>query len=40
MALKLLVEHIRDGSMPETKAVYITPVVIDSGNLDQAEDKE
>lgn len=39
-ALKLLVEHVRNGSMPETREVYITPVVIDSGNLDQAEAKD
>ena len=38
-ALRLLVQHIRDGSLPETKEVYIKPVVISAENLDQAEDK-
>ncbi|MHB0954918.1 MAG: substrate-binding domain-containing protein [Pirellulaceae bacterium] len=38
-ALRLLVEHLRNGSLPETKEVYIKPVVISDENLDQAEDK-
>jgi ribose transport system substrate-binding protein len=38
-ALRLLVEHIRDGAQPETPEVYITPVVISAENLGQAEDK-
>ncbi len=36
-ALRLLVENIRDGSMPESQEIYITPVVITKDNLDQAE---
>ncbi len=38
-ALRLLVEHIRDGSLPDTKEIYIEPVVISAETLDQAEDK-
>lgn len=38
-ALRLLVEHIRNGSVPEKNEIYITPVVISGENLDQAEDK-
>jgi ABC-type sugar transport system substrate-binding protein len=38
-ALKLLVEYIRSGSVPEPREVYINPVVITAENLDQAEDK-
>jgi ABC-type sugar transport system substrate-binding protein len=38
-SLRLLVKHIRDGSRPETKEVYIKPVVISAENLDQAEEK-
>ncbi len=38
-ALQILVQHIRDGSLPKTKEIYITPVVISADNLDQAEDK-
>jgi ABC-type sugar transport system substrate-binding protein len=36
-ALRLLVENIRDGSVPDAKEIYITPVVITRENLDQAE---
>ena len=36
-ALRLLVEHIRKGTPPETKEIYIKPVVITNENLDQAE---
>ncbi len=38
-ALKLLVDFIRSGSPPESREVYITPVVITAENLDEAEDK-
>ena len=38
-ALRLLVEHIRKGTRPASKEVYIKPVVISADNLDQAEDK-
>jgi ribose transport system substrate-binding protein len=38
-ALRLLVEHIRQGTLPESQEVYIKPVVISAENLDQAEDK-
>jgi ribose transport system substrate-binding protein len=36
-ALRLLVEHIRSGSLPEKQEVYLKPVVITADNLDQAE---
>jgi ribose transport system substrate-binding protein len=39
-ALKLLVQFIREGSVPEKKEVFIQPVVISSDNIDQAEEKE
>ena len=38
-ALQLLVKFIRDGTQPESKEVYINPVVISAENLDEAEDK-
>ena len=38
-ALRLLVEYIRKGTLPETNEVYIKPVVITVDNLDQAEDR-
>ncbi|MHB8971213.1 MAG: substrate-binding domain-containing protein [Pirellulaceae bacterium] len=40
MALRLLVEHIRKGALPESNEVYIKPVVISAENLEQAEDKD
>lgn len=39
IALRLLVEHIREQKTPEEKKVFIKPVVIDSQHLDEAEDK-
>lgn len=38
-ALRLLVDYIRNGSLPESGEVYLEPVVIGAQNLDQAEDK-
>lgn len=38
-ALRLLVERIRNGSLPEKDEVSIEPAVIHAENLDQAEDK-
>ncbi len=37
--LRYLVEYIKDGTMPPSKEVYITPVVIGRDNLDEAEHK-
>jgi len=39
-ALRFLVEKIRDGKLPPSKEVYITPVAIDKNNLEKAERKE
>jgi ribose transport system substrate-binding protein len=39
-ALRLLVAKIRDGKLPPSKEVYLTPVAIDRNNLDRAETKE
>jgi len=39
-ALQLLVGKLRDGKDPPRREVYLTPVVIDKTNLDQAERKE
>lgn len=38
-ALRLLVDHLRDGKTPESPELFIKPVVITSENLDEAEDK-
>ncbi|MFW6169410.1 MAG: substrate-binding domain-containing protein [Planctomycetota bacterium] len=38
-ALRILVEHIRDGSTPKAKQIDIKPVIIDAESLDQAEEK-
>jgi ABC-type sugar transport system substrate-binding protein len=39
-AFRILVARIRDGQMPSSKEVYLTPLVIDKTNLDQAEAKD
>ncbi len=39
-ALQFLVAHIRDGRLPPSKEVYLTPVAIDKTNLDRAEAKD
>jgi ABC-type sugar transport system substrate-binding protein len=39
-ALGFLVAKLRDGKTPPSKEVYLTPVVIDKHNLDQAEAKD
>jgi ribose transport system substrate-binding protein len=39
-ALRFLVAHIRKGQLPPSKQVYLAPVAIDKGNLDQAEAKD
>jgi ABC-type sugar transport system substrate-binding protein len=38
-ALQILVAHIRKGTTPESKEVFLKPVVITSANLDEAERK-
>ncbi|MHC4691338.1 MAG: substrate-binding domain-containing protein [Planctomycetota bacterium] len=38
-ALRFLVDNIRDGTIPPSKEVYITPIAIDSSNLQLAEQK-
>ncbi len=38
-ALQILVDHIRKGTTPESKEVFLKPVVITSANLDEAERK-
>jgi len=38
-ALRYLVEYIRSKKLPPAEEIYITPIVIDAGNLDQAEHK-
>ncbi|PID56215.1 hypothetical protein CSB45_12640 [candidate division KSB3 bacterium] len=37
--LRFLVEYIKDGTMPPSQEVYITPVAISRDNLDEAEHK-
>jgi ribose transport system substrate-binding protein len=39
-ALRLLAAQIREGRPPPSKEVYLTPIVIDKDNLDQAEAKD
>ncbi len=39
-ALRFLVASIRDGQLPPSKEVYLTPMAIDKSNLDQAEAKD
>jgi len=39
-ALRFLVARIRDGQLPPSKEVYLTPVAIDKTNLDRAEAKD
>lgn len=36
-ALRLLVEHLRDGKAPESDLILLTPVAITESNFDQAE---
>jgi ribose transport system substrate-binding protein len=38
-ALRFLVDNIREGKVPPSKEVYITPIAIDNSNLDLAEHK-
>jgi len=38
-ALRFLVDNIREGKLPPSKEVYITPIAIDNSNLDLAEHK-
>lgn len=38
-ALRVLVAHLREGTQPEKREIFIQPVVITAENLDQAEDK-
>ena len=39
IALRILVEYLRDGKTPSQREIYIEPVVIDAHNLDKAEIK-
>jgi ABC-type sugar transport system substrate-binding protein len=38
-ALQILVDHVRKGTTPESKEIFLKPVVITSANLDEAERK-
>lgn len=39
-ALRFLVAKLRDGQSPPSKAVFLTPIVVDKGSLDKAEQKQ